>query len=98
MSSVINIRDAPNGWQNDPRYVYIGRYHRSSKYGSLPQSKWHNPFSGDRNLSILKYRSYVRKMPHLLRDIGELDGKILVCWCKPLPCHGDVLIELLEQK
>jgi hypothetical protein len=21
----------------------------------------------------------------------ELKGKILVCWCKPLPCHGDVL-------
>jgi hypothetical protein len=24
----------------------------------------------------------------------ELKGKILGCWCSPLPCHGDTLAEL----
>lgn len=24
----------------------------------------------------------------------ELKGKILGCWCAPLPCHGDTLAEL----
>ena len=24
----------------------------------------------------------------------ELAGKDLLCWCKPLPCHGDVLAEI----
>ena len=28
--------------------------------------------------------------------IGELEGKVLGCWCKPLGCHGDVLVEVLE--
>lgn len=24
----------------------------------------------------------------------QLRGKNLVCWCKPLPCHGDVLLTI----
>lgn len=27
----------------------------------------------------------------------ELKGKRLGCWCKPAPCHGDVLVELIEE-
>jgi hypothetical protein len=27
---------------------------------------------------------------------AELDGRTLGCWCKPLACHGDILVELLE--
>jgi hypothetical protein len=25
---------------------------------------------------------------------AELNGRDLVCWCAPLPCHGDVLLRL----
>lgn len=25
---------------------------------------------------------------------SELKGKILGCWCSPLACHGDVLVEI----
>lgn len=33
----------------------------------------------------------------LFRDcIQRLEGKTLGCWCTPLPCHGDVIIEYLE--
>lgn len=28
----------------------------------------------------------------------ELKGKILGCWCAPLPCHGDVLAEIANQE
>jgi hypothetical protein len=30
---------------------------------------------------------------------GELDlkGKVLGCWCKPMPCHGDILLQLLKE-
>jgi hypothetical protein len=28
-------------------------------------------------------------------SIEPLRGKTLGCWCKPLPCHGDVIVELL---
>lgn len=30
--------------------------------------------------------------------LPELQEKTLVCWCKPNPCHGDVLIELLKEQ
>lgn len=30
-------------------------------------------------------------------DLEPLRGKRLACWCHPLPCHGDVIVELLEQ-
>ena len=30
-------------------------------------------------------------------DLLKLDGKILGCWCKPEPCHGDVLLKLIEE-
>ena len=34
----------------------------------------------------------------LQEDIDELRGKVLGCFCKPHPCHGDVLVELLGQR
>lgn len=33
----------------------------------------------------------------LMEQIGELRGKDVVCWCAPLPCHGDVLLELANR-
>ena len=88
---VINIRDAPTDWIRDPRYVYIGRWHRSARYGFIPVSKWCNPFKCDRDRAITKFRAYLMGNKTLLNDIPELKNKILVCWCKPRPCHGDVI-------
>lgn len=34
---------------------------------------------------------------HLLNDLHELKGKTLGCFCSPLACHGDVLVELVNQ-
>jgi len=61
-------------------------------------SKWGNPFviprDGTREEVIAKYRAWIVTQPHLLADLHELKGKVLGCWCSPLPCHGDVLDEL----
>ncbi len=69
--------------------VYIGR-----------PSKWGNPFKigrdGDRAQVIAKYREWLSHQPQLLAQLPELRGKRLGCWCKPLPCHGDVLAELAD--
>jgi len=35
--------------------------------------------------------------PELLKELEKLRGKILGCWCKPKACHGDVIIELLDE-
>jgi hypothetical protein len=29
--------------------------------------------------------------------LHELAGRDLVCWCAPLPCHGDVLLRLANK-
>ena len=71
--------------------VYIGR-----------PSKWGNPFSegkdGTRAEVIEKYREYIMSNKELLDQLDELEGKVLGCWCKPLPCHGDVFVELIMQR
>ncbi len=69
--------------------VYIGR-----------GSKWGNPYiigvDGNRMLCIQKYKEYIMQKPELLACLPELLGKNLVCYCKPQPCHGDVLIDLVD--
>lgn len=63
-------------------------------------SKWGNPFmigmDGTREEVIEKYRKYILGNGILLADLPELKGKSLGCYCKPLPCHGDVLVELVN--
>ena len=72
--------------------VYIGR-----------PSKWGNPFSigkdGTREEVIEKYREWITEGEgsYLLKDLLELKGKILGCWCSPKACHGDILSELANK-
>lgn len=67
--------------------VYIGR-----------PSKWGNPFrigvDGTREDVIQKYREWIRNQP---LPFDELRGKTLGCYCHPLPCHGDILMELANK-
>lgn len=66
-------------------------------------SDWGNPFvigeDGDRETVIAKYRKYLDMKDGLLHRLksGELSGKLLVCWCCPDGCHGDVLIEKTKE-
>lgn len=76
--------------------VYIGR-----------PSKWGNPFShkpgkGECQVDTVEqaiecYRRWIVTQPSLMADLHELRGKVLGCWCKPGPCHGDILLELAER-
>lgn len=70
--------------------VYIGR-----------GSKWGNRFvirrDGDRGEVIRKYREWILNNKELISSLHELKGKVLGCFCKPLACHGDVLVELVEK-
>lgn len=90
---VIHIKDAPAGWKNDPRFVYIGRRNFAE---SLPRSKWCNPVSlrtndpQERALNLEQYQENF-EISELRQQVGELKGKILVCYCKPRGCHGDIL-------
>lgn len=87
MTRVINMSDG----LPDEDYVYIGR-----------PSVWGNPFvigeDGTRAEVLLKYRDYIVNDPGFKNRIEELRGKTLVCHCKPKPCHGDVLVEMLNNR
>lgn len=86
-TEVINIADAPFGWSDDPQYVYIGR-----------PSPWGNPFSvlrHGRHVAIAKFTAAISpRMAEVARR--ELRGRTLVCYCKPLSCHGDVLAAIAD--
>jgi len=77
--------------------IYIGR-----------PSKWGNPFShkdgtlakfrvGSRDEAVEKYKEYIINSD-LINEIDELHGKILGCWCSPLLCHGDVLVNIINDR
>lgn len=79
--------------------VYIGR-----------PSKWGNPFThltygtkakfkvSSRLEAIQLYENWITEGEgqYLLSDLHELKDKVLGCWCAPLPCHGDVLVKLID--
>ena len=64
-----------------------------------------------REESIKKYRKWIYKWINnknevwtnhfsnklAVENFPTLQNKILGCWCTPLPCHGDVIIEYLEK-
>lgn len=71
--------------------MYVGR---PSKYG--------NPFvigrHGTREQVIERYRDHLKSNPHLVNLARqELRGKDLVCFCSPLACHADVLLEVANE-
>jgi hypothetical protein len=80
--------------------VYIGR--RIVRGGwELATSPWANPFSvqqfgGNAARAVAAYRIYLSNKPALLARLPELRGKRLGCWCAPGPCHGDVLVALVN--
>ena len=64
--------------------VYVGR-----------PGSWGNLYcTGTREENIAWHREWLLWCPAQLRRLRELRGKVLGCWCHPLPCHGDTLDEL----
>lgn len=69
--------------------VYIGR-----------GSKWGNPYpitvEQDRDMVISLYKqhlwSQIKSGEITTKDLLELDGKRLGCFCKPQACHGDIIV------
>ena len=93
-TTVANIRDGV-----PPNSVYIGR----------PNQYWDgyfgNPYpitpSETRESVLERYRRYFDRRMHtdveFRYEIEGLKGKVLLCYCKPLACHGDVIAEYLNQ-
>src|SRR5881394_1317672 len=74
--------------------VYVGR-----------PSPWGNPYKigqivDGRRLTradvLAYYERWLLSQPTLLAKLPELRGKVLACWCAPLPCHGNILARLAD--
>lgn len=87
-------------WEKSDNTVYIGR-NMSFYVKGATQSKWANPYSVKkygREECLKMYREYILNKPELLNDLESLRGKELGCWCTPDPCHGNILVELINKK
>ena len=74
--------------------VYVGR-----------PSIWGNPFRegvhGTHEEVIKLYHQWLKDpdQTKLVRAMkNELQGCDLVCWCKPEPCHGDIILKVANGK
>ena len=80
--------------------IYIGR---GSIWGN-PFWPDNRPYTGDHKVTLVpdaevlpRYEQWVRDRPSLMEKLRTLKGKRLGCYCKPKPCHGDVLVKLIEE-
>lgn len=77
--------DRPSPWGNPYR---IGRW--DVEEDGRPRS-----VVVDRDLALELFRGHA--VQRLAADplwLRPLNGKRLACWCAPLPCHADILVEL----
>lgn len=74
--------------------VYIGR-------GSIFGNPFHMYNQRERKFVIEKYKTYfynrIKIDENFYHAVSELKGKILGCYCKPLACHGDIIVNYLEE-
>ena len=97
------IRLVPGGDISLQPGIYIGR-----GVPGFPPSPLGNPFSAKqhgRPAAISFYRAWLAaqvaaKDHHVLKALNEIRTKVqagedvvLLCWCAPLPCHGEIVAE-----
>lgn len=86
---VRNVRDV--GKRTTDEMIYVGR-----------RTKWGNPYKIEngrtREQAVELFSHYIKiiliEQPEFLDD---LRGKDLICWCAPLACHADILLELANR-
>ena len=90
-TTVVNVnRDAYD--------VYIGRFSmRGDGYFGNPFKR---PFNEPPGSTLDDYRAYfITKVvadPEFRERVLALKDKTLGCFCKPNPCHGDIIAEWLD--
>ena len=77
--------------------VYVGHKVNNEKL-THEGSKWGNPHPlkvhKSRSKVVEMFRETIMENEEVMKDIGELKGKKLGCWCSPHRCHAEVLHEL----
>jgi len=75
---------------------------------NLEDSPWRNPHNPDyrkglitarESIDLFDYDLVVKRQVNgrdLVPKLPDVQGKVLACWCKPGPCHGDVIVRLAD--
>ena len=102
LASTTRLANLKNG---DSYTKYIGRHSgHPHHYG--------NPFiigvHGSRDEVVNKCDLWLRGVAYtdieskrrewILKNLLDLEGEVLGCWCTPLPCHGNIYIQLLKER
>ena len=103
-TTVMNMKDCPDDWRNDSRYVYCGRPGKGlrSEYGNPHVVGWcqacgllhtrDEAIEAFRAEVVFRYCSDI----NYRAQVERLRGMHLVCFCAPERCHAEVYVELLE--
>jgi hypothetical protein len=74
--------------------VYIGR-------GSIFGNPYEIGIDGTRAEVLERYKKWFDFMIRdaiFLRELDQLEGKVLGCFCKPELCHGDIIAGFLNER
>lgn len=100
--AVINLhgrRDDPDYDPDlNPKIRYLGRrqwWGRDRVLPAHPLANYYGVNKYGRDVALNLYRHDLIRRPDLQEQLDALRGCILACWCHPLPCHCDVVAELM---
>ena len=103
MCTVVNFREYDSVAALDrafgDRWLYIGRANRAAQLPTSPLANPYRPrdFGGRRGATLPHYRLWLwRQMQADNRGVLQAlaavtEESVLVCYCAPGPCHGDVV-------
>lgn len=97
--------------KNQPFDIYIGRSKNSQFHWGNPWTHLPNVANttkvDSRELALECFRKWIcgeaffdvepQRRDWMLRNLHLLKGKTLGCFCAPLGCHGEILLELAER-
>ena len=98
MMNIVNLHNVEDvdAWLSKEENVYVGRF--TKKFTT--DFKWGNPFkladhNNCRERVLQLYEENLHHNKQLTDSLGDLEGKVLGCWCAPLRCHAEVLHRLV---
>jgi hypothetical protein len=80
-----------NQWTHTPGRMHLAKYRAATRQEAIEKyAKWVGEQMTDAH-------SYVYKEIHYIAQMARTHHVNLVCYCAPLPCHGDVIKKIIEQ-
>jgi hypothetical protein len=109
VANVHKLKQEYPGWASDDHFEYIGRKKEGNHFGN-PFSAREDSLAAVRvttpEKSVIAFGEWLDGTAHqeveperrawILENLYRLQGKTLVCFCHPRPCHGNVYVTRLD--